>query len=293
MIPLELLRKVRKIHITTSRMVTDAFAGHYQSVFKGKGIEFDEVREYLPGDDIRTIDWNVTARMGYPYVKKFVEERELTVIFLLDLSLSCHFGTVNQLKSQLAAELCALLSFSAIKNHDRVGLVAFTDRVEKFIPPGKGVQHVLRMVRDALFFRPESKGTNIPLALEYLNRLFPRKTLTFILSDFYPANFQKPLSIVSKRHDIVAISLVDPLELNLPRVGLMQLEDAETGQTFLVDTSHEKSRESYMRMAREIGEERKKLFRSIPIDHIDIRTDVPYLPALINFFRMRERRFSH
>jgi len=293
MIPLELLRKVRKIHITTSRMVTDVFAGHYQSVFKGKGMEFDEVREYLPGDDIRTIDWNVTARMGYPYVKKFAEERELTVIFLLDLSYSCHFGTVNQLKSQLAAELCALLSFSAIKNHDRVGLVAFTDRVEKFIPPGKGVQHVLRMVRDALFFRPESKGTDIPLALEYLNRLFPRKTLTFILSDFYPANFQKPLSIISKRHDIVAISLVDPLELNLPRVGLMQLEDAETGQTFLVDTSHERSRESYNRMAREIGEERKKLFRSIPIDHIDIRTDAPYLPALINFFRMRERRFSH
>jgi uncharacterized protein (DUF58 family) len=293
MIPLELLRKVRKIHITTSRMVTDVFAGHYQSVFKGKGIEFDEVREYLPGDDIRTIDWNVTARMGYPYVKKFVEERELTVIFLLDLSLSCHFGTVNQLKSQLAAELCALLSFSAIKNHDRVGLVAFTDRVEKFVPPGKGVQHVLRMVRDALFLRPESKKTNIPLALEYLNRIFPRKTLTFILSDFYPADFQKTLSIVSKRHDIVAISLVDPLELNLPRVGLMQLEDAETGQTLLVDTSHEESRESYKRMAREIEEERKKLFRSIPIDHIDIRTDVPYLPALINFFRRRERRFSH
>jgi len=293
MIPAEVIKKIRRIHITTSHMVTDVFAGHYQSVFKGKGMEFEEVREYHPGDDIRSIDWNVTARMGHPYVKKFVEERELTVMFLLDLSLSCHFGTVHQFKNQLAAEICALLSFSAIKNNDRIGLILFTDRVEKFIPPRKGISHVLRVIRDALYFKPEGKGTDISLALEYLNRVSTRRTVTFVLSDFYAFNFKTPLSIANKRHDLVALTLTDPIELNLPNIGMVNLEDAETGEHFLIDTSNRKLRREYQRNAYQRIEERKRLLNSIPIDHIDIRTDVPYLSSLTQFFRMRERRYSH
>lgn len=291
MIPADIIKKVRKIQITTSHMVTDVFAGHYQSVFKGKGMAFEEVREYYPGDDIRSIDWNVTARMGHPYVKKFFEERELTVMFLMDLSSSCLFGTVRQLKSELAAELCALLSFSAIKNNDRVGLIAFTDQVEKFIPPQKGICHILRMIRDALYIKPKGKGTDIPLALEYLNKVSTRRTVTFLLSDFYGTHFERALSVASKRHDLIAIALLDPVELNMPSVGLIKLDDLETRGSFLIDTSDQEWRSQYNRNAQRRVEERKRLFRSIPIDHIDIRTDTPYLPTLIKFFRMREKRY--
>ena len=292
MLPAEVIKKIRRIHITTSHMVTDVFAGNYQSAFKGKGMEFEEVREYQPGDDIRSIDWNVTARMGRPCVKKFVEERELTVMFLLDLSHSCQFGTVRQFKNQLAAEVCSLLSFSAIKNNDRVGLILFTDRVEKFIPPKKGVPHVLRVIRDALYFKPEGKGTDIRLALDYLNRVSTRRTVTFILSDFYATDIKKPLSIASKRHDLVAILLMDPMELDLPKIGLVDLEDSESGERILVDTSNADLRREYNRRAHQRIEERRRLFHSIPVDHMDIRTDIPYLPILTKFFRMRERRYG-
>jgi uncharacterized protein (DUF58 family) len=271
-------------------MVTDVFAGQYHSVFKGQGMEFEEVREYHPGDDIRCIDWNVTARMGHPFIKKFMEERELTIMLLLDMSASSYFGTVNKLKSQLAAELCSVLSLSAIKNNDKVGLIAFTDRIEKFVPPRKGLRHVLRIIREALYFRPEGKGTDIPAALEYLSRTTHRRTVTFIISDFYAKDFKKSLSIANKRHDIIAISITDPREINLPDIGVITLKDAETGRYFSIDTSSTIVRNEYRANALRIFDQRQKLLRSINIDHIDIWTHVPYTQALLKFFRMRERR---
>lgn len=290
MIPKEILQKIRRIQITTSRMVTDVFAGQYQSVFKGKGMEFYEVREYSPGDEIRSIDWNVTARMGNPYVKKFVEERELTVMLLLDMSLSCYFGTVRQLKSQLAAELCSVLAFSAIQNNDKVGLITFTDRIEKFVPARKGLRHVLRVIREALYFKPQGRGTDIPKAIEYLNRVTTRKTVTFIISDFYSSDFKKPLSIANKRHDIIAITITDPREINLPNIGIVKLDDAETQKSFLIDTSDPGLRENFSKNSLQRLQERHRLFRSINVDNIDIRTDIPYSQSLFKFFRMRERR---
>ncbi len=290
MIPKEILQKIRRIQITTSRMVTDVFAGQYQSVFKGKGMEFYEVREYSPGDEIRSIDWNVTARMGNPYVKKFVEERELTVMLLLDMSLSCFFGTVRQLKSQLAAELCSVLAFSAIQNNDKVGLITFTDRIEKFVPARKGLRHVLRVIREALYFKPQGRGTDIPKALEYLNRVTTRKTVTFIISDFYSSDFKRSLSIANKRHDIITITITDPREINLPNIGIVKLDDAETQKSFLIDTSDPSLRENFSKNSLQRLQERHRLFRSLNVDNIDIRTDIPYSQSLFKFFRMRERR---
>lgn len=290
MIPKEILKDIRRIQITTSRMVTDVFAGHYHSVFKGKGMEFDEVREYQPGDDIRSIDWNVTARTGQPFIKKFVEERELTIMLLLDMSGSSYFGTVNKLKEQLAAELCSLLAMSAIKNNDRVGLIAFTDRIEIFVPPRKGLSHVLRIIRDALYFDPEGKGTDIAGALEYLSKVTTRSTVTFVISDFHAEDYSRPLSIANRRHDIVALSITDPREIDLPDAGIISLEDAETGKGFLIDTSSPSVRKKYHINALRMMDEREELFRSTKVDHIDIRTDVPYTRELYRFFRMRERR---
>ena len=290
MIPREIVNKIRRIQITTTRLVTDVFAGQYQSIFKGKGMEFDEVREYQPGDDIRSIDWNVTARTGDPYIKKFVEERELTVMLLLDMSQSFCFATVNKLKIQLAAELCSVLAFSAIKNNDKVGFISFTDRIEKFVPPRKGISHVLRVIREALYFKPEGKGTDIPLAIEYLNRVTTRRTVTFIISDFYATNFKKSLSIANKRHDIIAITITDPREINLPDIGIVKLDDPETGENFFLDTSDSRLRENYHNNSIEKLRERQKLFRSISVDNIDIRTDVPYTETLLRFFKMRERK---
>ncbi|HQJ15933.1 MAG TPA: DUF58 domain-containing protein, partial [Candidatus Omnitrophota bacterium] len=242
MIPREILKDIRRIQITTSRMVTDVFAGQYQSVFKGKGMEFDEVREYIPGDEIRSIDWNVTARTGHPYVKKFTEERELTVMLLLDMSASSFFGTRGQMKAQLAAKICSVLALSAIKNNDKVGFIAFTDKIEKFIPPRKGLRHVLRIIREALYFRPESAGTDIVLALEYLNRVTTRKTVSFIMSDFFAPDFKKMLAVANKRHDIVAVTVTDPAELELADAGLVKLSDPETGKDIIVDSSDKQVR---------------------------------------------------
>lgn len=290
MIPKEVLEKIHRIHITTSRMVTDIFAGHYHSVFKGQGMEFDEVREYQPGDDIKLIDWNVTARTGTPHIKKFMEEREMTIMLMLDLSGSSFFGTVNQLKRQLAAELCSVLAMSAIKNNDKVGLIAFTDRVEKFVPPKKGLRHVLRIIREALYFDPVGRGTDIPGALEHLNKVTNRRTVTFVISDFYEEGIKKSLSVVNKRHDLIAMTITDPRELSMPDVGIINLEDAEDGSSFLLDTSSSAIRKKYNDDSLKMFVERKHLFHSINVDYVDIRTDVPYEKELYRFFRMRERR---
>ena len=291
MIPKEVLQQIRRIQITTSRMVTDVFCGQYQSVFKGRGMEFDEVREYQPGDEIRSIDWNVTARMGHPYIKKFMEERELTVMLLLDLSGSSYFGTVNKLKRQIAAEICSVLAFSAIRNNDKAGLIIFTDRIEKFVPPKKGLSHVLRIVREALYFEPQGKKTNIPAALEYLNKVCKRSTVTFIVSDFYAEVFDKPLAIANKRHDLVGITITDPKELDLPNIGLAQFNDPETGGVFNLDTSNSALRQEFRQNALRIIGERKKTFDRIGVDNVDVRCDIPYNRTLFKFFRMRERRF--
>lgn len=290
MIPKEVLQQIRRIQITTSRMVTDVFSGQYQSVFKGRGMEFDEVREYQPGDEIRSIDWNVTARMGRPYIKKFMEERELTVMLLLDLSGSSYFGTVNKLKRQIAAEICSVLAFSAIRNNDKTGLIIFSDRIEKFVPAKKGISHVLRIIREALYFNPQGKKTDIPAALEYLNKVCKRSTVTFIVSDFYAQDFEKPLSIANKRHDVVSITITDPKELDLPNIGMAQFDDPETGRTFNLDTSNEDLRRNFRKNSLKIIGERKKTFNRLGVDNVDIRCDIPYNRTLFKFFRMRERR---
>jgi len=248
------------------------------------------VREYQPGDEIRSIDWNVTARMGHPYVKKFVEERELNIMLLLDKSGSSYFGTSTQLKSSLAAEICSVLAFSAIQNNDKIGLIVFTDRIEKFVPPRKGRKHVLRVIREALYFKPGGKGTDIAGAIRYLNRVTKRRTVAFVISDFYAPDYKIPLSIANKRHDIIAVTITDPLELELPDVGMVKLEDAETGSVFSVDTSKFHVRKSYRADSLRRFDQRKTLFRSVGVDNIDIRTNVPYFTTLLKFFKMRERR---
>ena len=290
MIPKEVISKIRRIQITTTRKVTDVFAGQYQSVFKGVGMEFDEVRQYMPGDEIRSIDWNVTARMGHPYVKKFVEERELTIMILLDVSMSCRFGTIGRVKSELAAELCSVIAFSAIQNNDKVGMLTFTDRVEKFVPPRKGVRHVLRVVREAIYNTPEGTGTDINEVLEYLNRVSTRRTITFLVSDFFAPDFKKTLSITNKRHDVIAVTITDPAEIALPKAGIVKLHDAETGDPFEVDTSDPALRKAYEQRAADLVSKRTGVFRSTGVDNIDILTNLSYVEPLIRFFKMRERR---
>jgi len=292
MIPAEVLKKIRRIQITTGRLVNDVFAGQYESVFKGKGMEFDEVREYTPGDDVRSIDWNVTARTSHPYVKKFVEERQLTIMLLLDASGSCQFGTVNCLKSELIAEICAVLAFSAIKNNDRVGLIIFTDRIEKFVPPKKGLRHVLRVIREALYFKPVSSGTDINAALEYLNMVVTRRSVSFLISDFVsPDDFRKALSIANKRHDMIAIDVKDPKEFSLPKAGIIRIRDAEYGQEIEFDTRDDSFLKDYQDKAKNNFDQAQRLFKSINMDCINVSTDKPYADALIKFFRTRERRF--
>jgi uncharacterized protein (DUF58 family) len=291
MIPKEILKKVREIEIYTNRLVNDVLAGEYHSVFKGRGMEFSEVREYQQGDDIRTIDWNVTARMGHPYVKKHVEERELTVLLLIDASASENFGTINHMKGELAVELCAVLAFSAIRNNDKIGLITFTDDVEKYIPPKKGRNHVLRVIRELLYFEPERKGTNIQAALEYLNRVMKRKAVVFLVSDFIAGDYEQLLRVTSRKHDVIPITITDPRETELPKVGLLELEDAETGEMIMVDTFDTNVRQAYRNLAFQNKTARERLFRSMKMDCINVRTDEPYLSALINFFRKRANRY--
>jgi len=290
-IPKEILKKVKRIEIQTRGLVNDVFSGEYHSVFKGRGMEFSEVREYQIGDDIRTIDWNVTARQGHPYVKVFEEERELTVMLLVDVSSSGEFGTFEQMKGEIAAEICALLAFSAIKNNDKVGLIIFSDQVEKFIPPKKGKSHVLRVIREILYHEPEGTKTNITEALEYLSHITRRRAVVFLVSDFMSSGYEKALQIANRRHDMVAITITDPREIELPNVGFIELEDAETGETFLVDTSSAGVRSEFAETTHANIEEREKLFRSLNVDYIDIRTDQSYIEPLIRFFRMRAKRF--
>lgn len=301
MIPKDLFKQVRLIQITTSRLVTDIFAGQYHSAFKGNGIEFEGVREYQIGDDIRSIDWNVTARTGKPHIKKFLEEREVTVMILVDASMSCRFASVNKLKSSLAAEIAAVLAFSAIRNKDKIGLIIFTDRIEKFIPPRKAISHVLRIIREVLYFEPEGKLTNISNALEFLNKVMPRKVICFLISDFFEINndlerqingatYKKAITIANKKHDVVAITLNDPSEIDLPDCGLLQLEDAETGKKVLIDSSSRTVREKYHQGALERLKTRERQFKSIGIDQIDISTGLPYASGLIKFFRKRKKR---
>ncbi len=292
MIPREILKKVKQIQIRSSRLVNDVLAGEYVSVFKGRGMEFEDVREYQMGDDIRSIDWNVTARLGHPYIKRFAEERELTVMFLVDLSSSGKFGSVKQFKNEIITEVCALLALSATRNNDKVGLILFTDKIEKFVPPKKGKTHVLRLIREVLYFKPEGKGTDISLALEYLIKVTKRKTVSFLVSDFIAEGFEHTLRIANKRHDLIAVSVTDPRELELPNAGFVELEDAETGETLLIDTSDRKVREEFNRLNTRNLEERTKLFRTMGVDMIDVRTDGSYVEPIMKFFRMREKRLQ-
>ena len=290
MIPKELAKKIRYLEIYTSKAVNYVLAGEYESVFKGRGMEFEEVREYQPGDEVRSIDWNVTARMGHPYVKRFVEERDRTVIFLVDLSASGAFGSTGRTKNEVAAEICALLAFSAIKNNDKVGLIVFTDCIEMFVPPAKGTSHVLRLIRDVLNFQPRQAQTDIAEGLDYLGRVTSKRSVVFLISDFLGEAFEKPLRIVGRRHDLIAVSVTDPREVRMPDVGLVELEDAESGQTILIDTSSAAVRRRYEGLGAERAAKLRELFRSVDVDHIDILTDQDFVVNLVRFFRTRERR---
>ena len=293
MLAREVLEKVRHIEIKTRRLVTDALAGEYHSIFKGRGMEFSEVREYQIGDDIRTIDWNVTSRTGNLHVKKFTEERELTVLLMLDASGSADFGTRSRFKREVAAEIGALIAFSAIKNNDRVGAIVFTDDVEMYIPPRKGRGHVLRVIRDLLFFEPKGKGTGVAKACEYLNRIARKRAVVFVLSDFLDSKFEKPLRIAAQKHDVVSIFISDPGESKIPGVGLVELEDAETGRTLLIDTSDRKAMKVYRASFEARRRKQQDELKSMGIDRIDVQTDVPYDRPLMRFFEMRARRLRH
>ncbi|MFH1373019.1 MAG: DUF58 domain-containing protein [bacterium] len=290
MIPSEVIKKIRRIEIHTKKLVNDLFSGEYHSTFKGQGMEFEEVRQYEPGDDIRLIDWNVTARTGYPHIKKFREERELSVVLLVDASSSGRFGTRDRFKSDTAAELSALLAFSAIKNNDKVGLIIFTDTIEKFVPPQKGRGHVLRLIREILYFRPKGTGTDIAGALEYMSRVIRRKSVVFLISDFLSEGFYKPLQIANNKHDVIAMKITDPRETKFDNVGLIELEDAETGEVLMVDTGSKLFRREFAARAEEDTMSLKKGFRLINLDFIDIHTDQSYIVPLISFFKARERR---
>jgi uncharacterized protein (DUF58 family) len=290
MIPKELINKIRQIQIYTSRAVNASFAGQYESVFKGRGMQFDEVREYMPGDDIRTIDWNVTARTGRPYIKRFVEEREMTVFFAVDLSASGDFGTVNKAKNELAAEFCAVLAFAAAKNNDKVGLLIFTDQIELYIPPKKGTSHMLRLIRELLYFKMPKRKTNISQALDYLGRVVRKRATVFVVSDFIETGYKKSLSLLNKRHDVIAVSVRDRAEISLPGVGLIEFADAETGEMILVDTSSRRFRNQYSNTSARRFDELKNMFRTINVDCISISTDKSYIQDLVSFFHMRHRR---
>ncbi len=290
MISQDILKKIRRIEIRTRHLVNDVFGGEYHSVFKGRGMEFSEVREYQYGDDIRNIDWNVTARNQQPFIKVFEEERELTVMLLVDASASESFGSVEQMKIEIAAELAALLSYAAIKNNDKVGLIMFTDQIEKYVPPRKGRSHILRLIREILAFEPESTGTDIGNAVEYFLNVQRRKSVAFIISDFWDSGFERPLRIAGKKHDMIGFWLVDPKEVALPDVGLLRLRDPETGEEMVIDTSEGALREAFKNTMLDRESELVALFRSMNMDSIQIMTDQSYVEPVMKFFKMRERR---
>lgn len=290
MLPTEILRQVRRIEIKTRRLVDENLAGKYHTAFKGQGMEFSEVRAYQPGDDIRAIDWNVTARSGEPFIKKFIEERELTVMIMVDMSGSLEYGSLEKTKRNLAAELTALFAFSAIRNQDKVGCLIFTDQIELFVPPKKGRKHVLRLVREILAFQPQGVATDVAEALRYFSKVVKRKAVVLLISDFMAPDFQKPLSHLASRHDLIAISLRDAREIEPPKGGLFALEDGETGQERIIDFGSRRVREAYRERAETRFETLSQLLRRSKVDHIPVRTDVPYDKALTQFFEMRELR---
>jgi len=292
MIPRELLKKIRKIEIYTSKLVNDQLAGQYQSVFKGRGMAFSEVRQYLPGDDVRLIDWNVSARMNEPFVKLFVEEREMTVMLLVDMSASGLFGSLAQSKREVAAEVAALVAFSAIKNNDRVGLIIFTEDVERFVPPKKGKKHVLRVISEILTYEPRSVRTNLGAALEYLGRIARRRSVAFLVSDFLADGWQHALRVAATKHDLVPVVIGDPMEDALPQWGIVTFEDFETGEVYEFDTSGPEGR-AYVADVRRQRVDREQMFRRMSVDFVNVRTDRPYVDALVAFFRARERRLRH
>ena len=287
----ELLKKVRRIQITTKHAVNDVFAGQYHSTFKGRGMEFDEVREYVPGDDIRSIDWNVTARSGAPHIKKFVEEREMTVMLVVDISASNLFGSGTQMKRDLAAEVAAVLAFSAIRNNDRIGLILFSEAVEKYIPPKKGTRHVLRLIREMLAHKPQGKRTNVAPALDYLNHISTRKNVTFLISDFmFDDDYEQLLKITARRHDLISVVVGDKREIAWPDIGIIHWHDAETGQKVLVDTSSRKVREKLGLEQTRRAELVDDLHRKAGIDTVRLFAGEPYEKEFIKFFRQRASR---
>ena len=291
MLTKELLKEVRQIEIKTRGVVNDVFSGEYHSVFKGRGMEFSEVREYQPGDDVRSIDWNVTARFGHPFIKIFEEERELTVMLLVDLSGSLVFGTVEKTKQQIAAELSAILAFSAMKNNDKVGLILFTDQIEKFVPPRKGRSHVLRIIREVLSFEPRGNKTDLKGALEYFNHTIKKKSIAFLISDFIDEGYEKIIRIVGKKHDLIGLVLRDPREKELPKAGLIKFRDAETNQIRHVDTSNKEVRNWFYKKHKEDDEKLRSLFISGRIDSIKIDAGTSYIKPLVDFFKLREKRW--
>jgi uncharacterized protein (DUF58 family) len=292
-LPPELLQRVRQIEIRARRLVNDLFLGEYLAVFRGRGIEFSEVREYQVGDDVRSIDWNVTARLGEPYVKKFVEERELTVVLAVDVSASELFGTVARTKREIATEIAALLAFSAVTSHDKVGLLAFSSEIERYIVPATGARYVLRLVRELLYLNPQQTGTNIAAALDYLSKVLKRRSTVFLISDFLDQGYEAILRVAAKRHDIVAISVTDPRELELPDVGLVELEDSESAERIVVDTCDPAVRNAYHDLATRRRIQRDRMLASLGVDHIAVRTDRSYVEPLIAFFRKRARASSY
>lgn len=286
----QLLNQVRAIQVKTNHLVNDLMAGEYVSAFKGRGMEFSEVREYQPGDDVRLIDWNVTARINQPYIKEFKEERELSMVLLVDVSSSCDFGSVGKLKHEICAELASILAFAAIKNNDKIGLIVFSDKIEKYIPPKKGKAHIWNIIRTILDFQPQGRGTDLNLPLEYLLNIQKRKTVTFLISDFQARGYETTLRLVKQKHDLIALLIIDPRERELPNVGLIHLEDAETGETILVDTADPETTRRFARRVQKNIREMKSLFNSAGIDIIEVRTDHSLVEPLIRYFKIREKK---
>jgi uncharacterized protein (DUF58 family) len=290
MLPVEVMRQIRRLHLRARRAVQTLLGGEYHSAFKGTGLSFEEVREYQPGDDVRGIDWNVTARMGTAFIKRYVEERELTVILAVDVSGSQRFGTQQQPKRTVAAELAALIAFCAISNNDRVGLMAFTDRVERYVPPNKGTRHVLRLLRDILFFEPERTGTDLTAALDHLNKAQKRRAIVFLVSDFHADGYTDSLRRAARQHDLIAVRVADPREQQWPNVGLVRVEDAETGHQQVIDTGSRGFRDGFAARTAERRAAFLKAARGAQADLIDVSTDGKHFDALLKFFRTRDRR---
>lgn len=290
MIPKEILQQIKRIEISTRNIVNDMFSGEYHSVFKGQGLEFSEVRAYQPGDNVKLIDWNVSARMGHPYIKKFEETRELTVMLMIDISRSGTFGTFHKLKREIAAEVGAILAFSAIKNNDKVGLLLFSDEIEKYIPPQKGKNSVLRIVREILYYKPLHQKTGLKEALEYYYKMSKKRSIIFVISDFFDQDYKKTLQIVAQKHDVVAIRILDPREYEIPEVGFITFQDAETGKEVIINANDKKLRDRYEKYIQKIIHELPQLLKKLKIDLIDIRTDTDYINDIVKFFKERAKR---